>query len=315
MAQRTHQNIAEIDQLIESWPGSAIHPVQISPGSLDFVLDGAVGRGLSVIRMSLSPGLMDSVQIGSQRTGLVLVESPMISMGMEITPPALLINHSGREYHSVLKPGFRSVEFMVDTCLLGAHPLGVLLAEARAAQEQTVIALTPSLVFELKAVADAYIAASELGEADEFHPQLLREARERVFRTLCSIISRHRGDDLSMAVAPASGSLALAALMEIERMGLNQVRVKEVCTALGVSRRAVEKSFDAVLGISPAQYLLACRLNRLRRSLLGSTLRVADGLADAGLADPSRAARQYRRLFGELPSVTLRRAQERVTAA
>jgi AraC family ethanolamine operon transcriptional activator len=88
-----------------------------------------------------------------------------------------------------------------------------------------------------------------------------------------------------------------------------------VCENLGVSRRAVEKSFAGVLGISPAQYLLACRLNNLRRSLLGSTTRVADGLADAGFSDASRAARQYRRLFGELPSSTLDRAEQRLVAS
>ena len=317
MAQRVLHEIAEIDQLIETWPGSAIDPVQISSGLLDFVLDGAVGTGLNVINMSLSPCIIDNVHVGKQRTGLVLVERPMISNGIEITPPALLINHAGREYRSVLKPGFRSVEFMVDTCLFSAHPLALLLAKLRSAQDQTIIPLSPRLVLELKAAADAYVAAAEIAnvaEMDSLRPRLIDEARERVFRTLSSIISRCGEGMPQKAANSTSGSLALAALRKIDEFGGHQVLVKDVCAELGVSRRALEKSFIALLGVSPAQYLLACRLNHLRRSLLGPAVRVADGLADAGMADASRAARQYHRLFGELPSATLRRAQERAAA-
>ena len=93
---------------------------------------------------------------------------------------------------------------------------------------------------------------------------------------LFSIVDGQRGATLQRLSAPARGSLALAALKEMDRIGLNLVKVKDVCTSLSVSRRAIEKSFDAVLGISPAQYLLACRLNHLRRALLGAAGHVAD---------------------------------------
>jgi AraC-like DNA-binding protein len=314
LAFRTTLQISELDELTQSWPGSAIHPVQTSSGPLDFVLDGVVSEGFSVLRMSLTPRLVDHVHIRPHSTGVVLVERPLVSMGVAIAAPALLINHSDREYHTVLEPDFRSVEFMLDIRKLSDHPLGLLLAEARAAQDQTIIPLNPTLAARIRATADSYVAAAELDSTDSLRACLVSERRCRILDLLQSVVEQHRGQALNHSVAPARGSLALASLREMERMGIDRVKVKDVCQKLGVSRRAVEKSFAGVLGISPAQYLLACRLNKLRQSLLGSTLRVADGLADTGFADASRAARQYRRLFGELPSSTLQRAQQRVTA-
>jgi AraC-like DNA-binding protein len=314
LAFRITQQISELDELIQSWPGSAIHPVQTSSGPLDFRLDGALSEELTVLRMSLSPRLVDHAHVGPNRTGIVLVERPMISMGVPIAAPTLLINHSDREYRSVLEPGFRSIEFMLDTLSLSDHPLGLLLSEARTAQDQTIIPLTGAQAERIRRVADCYVAASELPAADPRGACLMGERRGYVLDVLHRLIEQHRGRALQPSAAPARGSVALAALREMERTGIDRVKVKDVYEKLGVSRRAVEKSFADVLGISPAQYLLACRLNNLRQSLLGSTLRVADGLADTGFMDASRAARQYRRLFGELPSSTLRRAQQRIAA-
>ena len=65
-------------------------------------------------------------------------------------------------------------------------------------------------------------------------------------------------------------------------------------------------------GVSPHQYLRAARLNGLRRALRNpprgaSVLSLA---ADWGFWHPSSCAAEYHKLFGELPSTTLRRAQQ-----
>ena len=309
-AVRTYERLSELDELIEAWPGSPIHPVQVSRGALDLELDGAVTSDLAVLQLSLAPRLIDHVRVAEDRTGFVLIERPMISMGVEIAPPALLVNHSGREYRSVLEPGFRSIEFMVGNAKLHASRLGQLLADARSYQEQTIIPLTDTLAAELRAAAADYIAAAEISGVSEVTACLQAVAEARIFGLLARLLQGHRSMTLEPASVPAKTSIALAALSELERDDF-ELNLQDVSAQLGVSRRAVEKSFQALLGISPAQYLLARRLNDFRRSLLGPAKLVSDGMTDAGLVDASRAARQYQRLFGELPSITLRRAHAR----
>ena len=78
--------------------------------------------------------------------------------------------------------------------------------------------------------------------------------------------------------------------------------------ALRVSRRELEYAFRTVFDQSPRDFLHLLRLNAVRRALRrgapGDTiLRV---LLDHGFTHPGRFAADYRAIFGEQPSETLR---------
>ena len=88
------------------------------------------------------------------------------------------------------------------------------------------------------------------------------------------------------------------------------LQVIDICRATGVSRRALQVSFQDVLGINPLSYVRLVRLNGARQALLHPTkgLQVKDVVAKWGFWHLSRFSAEYRELFGELPSETLRRA-------
>ena len=88
------------------------------------------------------------------------------------------------------------------------------------------------------------------------------------------------------------------------------VGVPELCEQLHVSRRTLQYCFQDVLGMSPAAYLRAIRLNGARRDLCdgGRTHSVKDVAAAWGFWHLSQFATDYRRLFGVRPSETLQRA-------
>ena len=83
--------------------------------------------------------------------------------------------------------------------------------------------------------------------------------------------------------------------------------------ALGVSRRWLQLSFNAVLQMSPLAYLRAARMGCARRMLTSGAagVQVKNAVEAFGFWHLSRFSRDYRHLFGELPSETLRRARER----
>jgi len=88
------------------------------------------------------------------------------------------------------------------------------------------------------------------------------------------------------------------------------VGVPELCERLHVSRRTLQYCFQDVLGMSPAAYLRAIRLNGARRDLCdaGRAQSVKDVAAAWGFWHLSQFATDYRRLFGARPSETLQRA-------
>ena len=83
--------------------------------------------------------------------------------------------------------------------------------------------------------------------------------------------------------------------------------------SLGVSRRWLQLSFNEVLRVGPLAYLRAMRLGGARRMLANGTagMQVKDAVEAFGFWHLSRFSHDYRCLFGELPSETLRRAKQR----
>lgn len=84
------------------------------------------------------------------------------------------------------------------------------------------------------------------------------------------------------------------------------VTITQLCDIANVSRRTLQYSFETVLGISPLQYLRVSRLNGVRRRLILSDQQesIADIAAQWGFWHLSQFAKDYKQLFGELPSQT-----------
>ncbi len=97
-----------------------------------------------------------------------------------------------------------------------------------------------------------------------------------------------------------------------DAQGEERRSIAELARALGVARRTLELAFRDYIGLSPARYLAVLRLNAVHRELLNAcedNQRVADLAARHGIAHLGRFASDYRQMFGELPSQTLRRAR------
>jgi AraC family ethanolamine operon transcriptional activator len=82
--------------------------------------------------------------------------------------------------------------------------------------------------------------------------------------------------------------------------------IEQLCRELGVSRRTLQYSFQEQVGMNPVAYLRAQRLNGVRQML-----KQGNGVTDAATAwgfwHFGHFSQEYKKLFGELPSDTLRR--------
>lgn len=97
-----------------------------------------------------------------------------------------------------------------------------------------------------------------------------------------------------------------------EYLNLHQdsaVTINDLCSLCHVSRRTLQYSFETILGISPLRYLRISRLNCARRELLASNNTcIADIAAKWGFWHLSQFTQDYKQLFNELPSVTLKKS-------
>lgn len=84
--------------------------------------------------------------------------------------------------------------------------------------------------------------------------------------------------------------------------------IAEVAASVGVSRRGLENAFIQCVGISPARFWRALRLNNTRRLLETGRWGVTEAALASGLRHLGRMAAEYRTQFDELPSVTAERS-------
>lgn len=84
--------------------------------------------------------------------------------------------------------------------------------------------------------------------------------------------------------------------------------VDELCTLTHTSRRTLQNCFETVTGLSPAVFLKNMRLNAVKRTLVMSDVssNINDIAAQWGFWHLSQFTVDYKRLFGELPSQTLK---------
>ena len=105
-----------------------------------------------------------------------------------------------------------------------------------------------------------------------------------------------------------SAAVSKEAVSEVEQ---TNETVQSLAESLGVSPRALQLSFRKAGLCGPAQVMLARRLNFARRDLAnanGRATSVTETAMEHGFMHLGRFSEQYRRLFGESPSLTLRQA-------
>ncbi len=92
---------------------------------------------------------------------------------------------------------------------------------------------------------------------------------------------------------------------------LKPLHVPETSHAIGVSGRTLRMACQKHLGVSPTQYLHLRRMHLARRALRQSdpdVTRVTDVATNLGFWELGRFSVNYRQIFGESPSTTLRAA-------
>lgn len=187
----------------------------------------------------------------------------------------------------------------VDHRNLEAEMAGRKMAPATPQQTECLRALLATMMASLRATPDLLA-----------HPQMRKALEQGLFAALLDAIC------LPSEAPPAAPScrtrqLVVARARDYMCAHIEEpITVADLCIALRVSRRTLQYSFQDVLELNPVKFLRALRLNAVRRALKeagpGATT-VADVAARWGFWHLSHFATDYREMFGELPSETLRR--------
>lgn len=227
--------------------------------------------------------------------------------GQEVKDHHLVVFPRGGEMDSLSFPGF--------------HIFAISIADETIAALCGQLGLPP---FE-EIVRDREIVACPSGvirALRDFGPRIMEGTGERP-RLLANAAFQHelRGSWPALIIEAfgASRSVARQPLAQVRNRALKSalsvvaerahepLTITELYELSGASGRTLRYAFEEEFGMSPKQYLQAHRLNGVRRELRkGGGRKVADAANAWGFWHMGQFAADYRRMFGELPGVTLR---------
>ena len=141
------------------------------------------------------------------------------------------------------------------------------------------------------------------------HPEVARSLEEALIHAMIRCLSE---STMSEADSRARGHAAIISKFEefLEANCFEPIYLSEVCVATGVSEQTLRRCCHEHLGMGPVRYLWLRRMNLVRPALLRAdpaTATVTGIATDHGFWELGRFSVEYRALFGESPSASLRR--------
>ncbi|NIE62255.1 helix-turn-helix domain-containing protein [Burkholderia sp. Ax-1719] len=155
-----------------------------------------------------------------------------------------------------------------------------------------------------------FLDASERDGAVFAHPASIKRFQDEVLSVLLGLLESATGLPSRDLTHATYSDIVKRCERITEDNTQESLTVLDLCRMLRCSRRTLQTSFQRVANVTPVEYLRSIRLNavhRLLRSTSADELLIGDAAARWGFTHLSYFAREYRDLFGELPSQTVRK--------
>jgi AraC family ethanolamine operon transcriptional activator len=169
--------------------------------------------------------------------------------------------------------------------------------------------LRPATIRHLRHLHSAAIGLVEGRSKTPIGAQAAHGLEQQLIEALVEGLSKGRAIEAIPATAENQDIAARFETLlqtELERA----LRMAEICSTLGVSAQTLRLSCEEQLGIGPTEYIRRRRMQLVHRRLRHENNDATTVSAVArryGFRAPGRFAANYRAIYGELPSATLRR--------
>ncbi len=232
--------------------------------------------------------------------------------GHLVGPDVLLVFPTHGEVQAFSRPGFSVSTFSIPEALLEEffeRNEGPGLDRALGSDE-TIIPAPPLLLeklrFQLRQMREIAQKESDL----PLRRVLSEELQTRLLFALFRILTRAKP---ASTLSKADSHRILAPIFDyLHAYPQRPLRTADLCTIAQVSERTLQNHFKRKVGMTPMAYLTGQRLNGVHRELWRAdpyTTAVSDVANHWSFWHMGQFAADYRRLFGELPSATLKRRQ------
>lgn len=289
--------------LIENASPWRINFRQLEPGPMRTRVRILGGRMLTLLSIGMDRAVhqQGAAPPGTMTFGVPLGRGDLRWKNVDAHPQGFLTFGSSEGFEGVSASGFQGVTFSVAKNEIEA------LAEGLGISLEDGIGSSSVFLASEQANGPQALATRALSHLDPKGgaPMNLSDEEEILTHFLGLTAASEQFNDCSTGKQRAR---ALRVSLEIMETNVEEnIQISTICAMSGVSLRTLNRAYREAFGIGPKAYFLRMRLGLLRRSLLESapaTL-VSDLANPLGFWHMGQLARDYRAVFGELPSETI----------
>lgn len=305
----------DVDFFREVLRGWDTEPTQLAPGRLLVRWDQLAFDDMAISRLRTNLKIADRTAYQANHIGFVVCLGSKTFCGRSVPAGSLVLFGPGREYRNLLQENWESFEVSMTSRLLQSLSFAAEVTRRIAlGPEYSVLPLSQQLVAAFRAWAANFLAPFPSPQNLVGDSYWAGAIRERTFALLAQAFIEYEYAHVETPLRNhAHGwTLATRALDYIDHRGHERPTVPEISQAMGCTTRALQSAFQRTLGVTPFQYVLARRLHHVRSDLLLRTNGppvVTRAAVNYGFLHFGRFSHHYRRLFGEFPSDTVKRAR------
>jgi AraC family ethanolamine operon transcriptional activator len=165
-------------------------------------------------------------------------------------------------------------------------------------QQSEVIELEPEDAYQIQKMVIGLCSSENVSAKI-----LINELPNLVLQSIEKILGR------SQQKLSDSRDIALHSIFNHIEKNLNRnISSKELCEQVQISERSLRYIFDDLTGITPRKFIKNLKLNKVRKELQrsGGTMEIGSAARTWGFNHSGQFAADYKKLFGEYPSETVR---------
>jgi len=311
------QTLSDVDEQARSLSGWTQEYQQLSCGKYAGAVTSVVLPDVELI--------VESSNLQLHQTGEVPKDTIVLAIalnaggegwlsGKKFDDNTLIVLAHGHELDFRTPPDLTAAALVVDANAL-SHYLHTfdINASFDIAVKNRFAALPPSLINTLRDYVRSAITNIHSGDINLSHPASIKAFRAGLISNFVHVLGGLNPANQAIPRSALQRRRTVNKAIEYIRSHINEpICIIDVCYALNVEQRVLQYCFQEVLGLAPISYLKYLRLIQVRRELRlagSSHCDIGDAAAHWGFWHLSRFSSDYRKLFGELPSETVRRAR------
>ena len=241
-------------------------------------------------------------------------QAPSYHNGSQILPNTIVVASIGSDHHCRVMGPSRFAMMSLTPADLAVASHALTGRELTGPLETRHIHVSDQAITRLRRLHET--ACHLAADAPEIlaHPNVAKALEEELIHAMVGCLV-----EAAVSERKTSSHLRMPVMQRFERaIGEAEdqpLYLAEVCAKIGVQERTLRNHCLEYLGMSPHRYLWLRRMDQARRalSLADSEEKTVTTIAnDCGFWELGRFSVAYRKLFGESPSTTLRKAAEHV---